>query len=216
MSEPPGSGDFDVLVAVDELDDLIHNARAMPLSDNVRIHPDELNAAVARVREGAEVIFAGAEARTLGIVAQLEEVAREAIPVPLLREVRVDRERVYELLDQIRANIPDDIRILRGDGPAPDRPLPDSYLALDVVDDLVRDARTAPLSDMVRFDPAELSAAVERVRSAVVLEGASAALPIVDRLRDMIDTAKKVPFSSDIKLDREELYDVIDVVRAEL
>ena len=41
----------DLLVAIDSFDDLIHNARPVPLTDEVRAKREELDAAAGRLRD---------------------------------------------------------------------------------------------------------------------------------------------------------------------
>ena len=199
----------DTLIAIDEFDDMLHHGPAMPLSDRVRLKPEALAVAVARIREGCETVLAGKPGGcTLVAVARLEEVARDAKPVPLLRSVSVDKEAIYDCLDRIRASLPDDL------APDGEKWTPPAYnTAIDDLDVLVMAARDAPLSLRQRLDPAEFSAALDRARSAMVAENLSAAIAVLDRLAVMVDEAKPVPFSSDVKVDQLKMLDTLDELR---
>ena len=43
----------------------------------------------------------------LVLIDKLDDLVHNARPVPLTDQVRVDREEIYDLLDQMRATIPD-------------------------------------------------------------------------------------------------------------
>ena len=45
----------------------------------------------------------------LVLIDKLDDLVHNARPVPLTDQVRVDREEVYDLLDQMRATIPEEI-----------------------------------------------------------------------------------------------------------
>jgi hypothetical protein len=49
----------------------------------------------------------------LVLIDKLDDLMRNAKAVPLTDQVRVDREDFYELLDQLRAAIPEDIKRAR-------------------------------------------------------------------------------------------------------
>ena len=49
----------------------------------------------------------------LVLIDKLDDVVHNARPVPLTDQVRVDREEVYDLLDQMRATIPEEIKQAR-------------------------------------------------------------------------------------------------------
>jgi cell division septum initiation protein DivIVA len=49
----------------------------------------------------------------LTIIDKLDDLVHKAKQVPLRDQVRVDREEVYEILDQMRATIPEDIKQAR-------------------------------------------------------------------------------------------------------
>src|SRR5215213_9520284 len=46
----------------------------------------------------------------LVLIDKLDDLIHNARPVPLTDQVRVDREEIYDLLDQMRATIPEEIK----------------------------------------------------------------------------------------------------------
>src|ERR671918_530907 len=49
----------------------------------------------------------------LVLIDKLDDLVHNARPVPLTDQVRVDREEIYDLLDQMRATIPEEIKQAR-------------------------------------------------------------------------------------------------------
>jgi cell division septum initiation protein DivIVA len=49
----------------------------------------------------------------LALLDQLDDLVQNAKPVPLSDTVRVDREEIFELIDQIRATVPDELKEAR-------------------------------------------------------------------------------------------------------
>src|SRR5437867_10361447 len=49
----------------------------------------------------------------LVLIDKLDDLIHNARPVPLTDQVRVDREEIYDLLDQMRATIPEEIKQAR-------------------------------------------------------------------------------------------------------
>jgi len=49
----------------------------------------------------------------LVLIDKLDDLVHNARPVPLTDQVRVDREEVYDILDQMRATIPEEIKQAR-------------------------------------------------------------------------------------------------------
>ena len=92
---------MDHLVAIDSLDDLVHNARAVPLTGQVRMPLEQLETAVRQVHETLPPeLRARLEAE--GLLGRLDTLARDARPVPLTDQVRIDKDALYEILDAIR------------------------------------------------------------------------------------------------------------------
>jgi hypothetical protein len=106
---------MDVLVAIDRLDDFVHNAKMLPLSDDVRVDRDELLEHVERLRAGLRAELQEAyRAESMRMVDELERMARDAPPVRLFGGVRIAKDEVYDVLDRMRATIPEEIRRQRG------------------------------------------------------------------------------------------------------
>jgi hypothetical protein len=82
-----------VLAAVEEFDALLAQGRPVPLTPEVRVERDGLEAAVARLRSAA--------ARE-DLVAQIEGLARRAKKVPLTGQVRLDPDPIRDLLGALR------------------------------------------------------------------------------------------------------------------
>ena len=209
---------MDILVAIDTLDDFIHNAKMMPLSDDVRVDRDELLDHVERLRAGLRAtVRESYRSHTAGSIEELARIAQAAPPVRLLGGVRLDKDEVYDLLDRMRMTVVDDIRVDRGGMPAP-RADTALDLALDAVDDLLQGAKHVPLSDNVRVDSNELRRTVTAVRVAteaeITGETRQDALEVVARLEKVAADAKTVPLSDEVRVDREELFDQLDALRA--
>jgi hypothetical protein len=127
-----------MLIAIDALDDLIHQAPAVPLTDSVRLDEDVLRVAVGRVRSEATKLF-GAEPEREGSVGELcgaldglDELVGTAKTVPLTDQVRVNKERFYEQLDRVRQTLPQAIKERGSESGAP----PPWSAVLDEVDAL--------------------------------------------------------------------------------
>lgn len=107
-------GGRDVLVMVDELDDLTHDAHQVPLTDQVRVDPKRFRALTADMRSAMAVIIDD-EARVSNRpmtrwIEALERIIDEAPKMPIGPKVRLNRERVFEALDGFRMDLPDAVR----------------------------------------------------------------------------------------------------------
>ncbi len=103
---------MDVLVLIDKLDDLVHTAKAVPLTDTVRVDKEEIYDILDQMR--ATIPEEIKQARW--IVKERQEMlaeAHNAKQVPLTDQVRVDKEEIYDILDQMRATIPEEIKQAR-------------------------------------------------------------------------------------------------------
>jgi hypothetical protein len=135
---------MEILLAIDALDDLVAQARPVPLTDDVRVDPQELSGRAARIRETMPRELAGRPAIP-ELIDRLDAVVAGAKPVPLTRQVRVRTQSVYDLLDELRATLPEELAAVR-EGTAdvampPAQPVP--------LDDASRELRT--LVERVRF-----------------------------------------------------------------
>ena len=103
---------MEILRATDRLDDFIHNAPSVPYTDQVRVDKRELHDLVRRVRAEATTLF-GSEPERSGPIGQvldaldgLDELVAAAKGVPLTDQVRVNKERMFEPMDRLRASAP--------------------------------------------------------------------------------------------------------------
>lgn len=208
---------MDVLVAIDRLDDFVHNAKTVPLSDAVRVDRGELLEHVDRLRTGLRAELSESyRSASMRMVEDLERLARDAPPVRLFSGVRVNKDQIYDVLDRMRDTIPEEIRLERGGAPAPPRGTALAG-ALDALDALVRGGRILPLSDDVRIDRTALQQAVVAVRAATEDEfpgaGRRKALECLARLESIAGKAKKVPLSNDVHLTPKGVYEQIEALR---
>ncbi len=93
------------LELIDGIDDLVHEAKPVPLSDRVRVDRAELDSLVGALR--GEVAALRRSHDALGLIGELESIVREAGTVPLTGQVRVEREAVYAILDTLRVVVPE-------------------------------------------------------------------------------------------------------------
>lgn len=103
MAEPIGE---DLLQAIDAVEELIHNAPPVPLTDYVRVNQRHLSTMVTRIDECLPW-NPGSSSDTQElhrVLGRLRSVVDAAKPVPLTRWHRVDRNEVYDQLDQLRAH----------------------------------------------------------------------------------------------------------------
>ena len=108
---------MDVLVLIDKLDDLVHNARPVPLTDQVRVDREEIYDILDQMR--ATIPEEIKQARWIVKERQemLAEAKREAERI--IKEARdeqlrlISEEEVYDILDQMRATIPEEIKQAR-------------------------------------------------------------------------------------------------------
>ena len=108
---------MDVLVLIDKLDDLVHNAKPVPLTDQVRVDKEEIYDILDQMR--ATIPEEIKQARWIVKERQemLAEAKREAERI--VKEARerqtqlVSQEEIYDILDQMRATIPEEIKQAR-------------------------------------------------------------------------------------------------------
>ena len=93
---------MDLATAIDHLDDLVHHAKPVPLTDQVRLRPDELREAVAAI-DAALPPDVRRRAEAQGLLERLHAVVRQARPLPLVDRVRFDKDELYAVLDALRA-----------------------------------------------------------------------------------------------------------------
>jgi hypothetical protein len=84
---------------LDELDEAIQRAAAVPLTDQVRLNRGKVEALLGRLRTALN----NGPSELVGELDRLDELVRGAKAIPLTKEIRIDRSEIYNLLDYLRA-----------------------------------------------------------------------------------------------------------------
>ena len=105
MTDELGS---ELLEAIDELDDLAHEARPVPLTDEVRLRSADLASAVDRIDAAVPPTLCGRTeaARLEAELSELRRLVSSAARIPLTDQVRLNLEKLYAALDEIRRALP--------------------------------------------------------------------------------------------------------------
>src|SRR4249919_206981 len=90
---------MDVLVFIDKLDDLVHNAKAVPLTDQVRIDPDEINEARWIVKERQEMLAEAKRECDRMLGEAREQAIREASQTEI---VKLAERQAQEIIEDAR------------------------------------------------------------------------------------------------------------------
>ncbi len=101
----------------------------------------------------------------LALIDKLENQIRNAKPVPLTDQVRIDKQVAHETLDQMRATIAGEAAGVRG-AVARTR-LADLPELVDELADTIHNARPVPLTDYVRIDQDRCQALLDRMRATI-------------------------------------------------
>jgi hypothetical protein len=209
---------MDILIAIDDLDDLIARSPHIPLTAQVRIDEQVLRDASGRVRPAVMELFGPFPARigpiadVLGAVDELERLVAAAERVPLTSQLRVHQDRFFDLLDRLRATLPAAIVETRGEvltEPAPSIP---ALEAIDALEELAFESRRG-------VDEKALRDALSGLRTAFGdLTGPAGpdAVAALEELDDLVRSAKRVPLTSRLRLPREPLYALLDRLRLAL
>ena len=85
----------------------MRNAQPVPLTEQVRVDLDTAIGKVDEIRASLPPHFARASDQpdTVALLDQLEEFVRSAPKIPLTDQVRIDRERAYDLVDLLAATL---------------------------------------------------------------------------------------------------------------
>jgi hypothetical protein len=86
---------------VAEFDGLIHRARAVPLTDQVRLDRREIYGLLDRLRAALD----HGPADLVALLDELDGVVHRAKPIPLTNQVRVERSEIYDVLDRMRVTL---------------------------------------------------------------------------------------------------------------
>ena len=99
---------------------------------------------------------------------------------------------------------------------------------LDSLDRQIQDAKPIPLTDQIRLDKAPMYAILDEMREGVPetamladrlgysKEGLGRTLPLIDEVDDMIHNGKPVPLTSQVRVSRPRLEEIISQMRANL
>ena len=207
---------------IQRLERVIREARATPVIGGAMLEPLELQDMMDAIRvdlfEAARQlpdgrwVEKGPAAREA--IDELSGVVHDARAVPLTGRVRVDRERALALVERMRAGAHQE-RIV--DAPPPDPIDSASLMALlDRLDATLRKAKPVPLTDQARVEKEEVYDVLDRMRGAVpgVARGAPELLVPIDRLDDLIHNAAPVPLTDQVRVDRQEVAEIVQTMRA--
>ncbi len=126
-----------------------------------------------------------------------DDLRHQGKPVPMSSQVRVDKEKIYELLDGIRASLPGAVQrpqpppaappgpAAPGTPPSPPREIdvesPDRLLAsLDSLDELLQNAKHVPLTDDRRINAERFYELIDQARRDVPEAIKAAKWPFVE------------------------------------
>jgi hypothetical protein len=161
--------------ALDELDELVATAKAIPLTDQVRVSKERAYEHLDRVRRSLPSALKAAQRSDTGSPppwsAVLDEVDRlegrmHEFERPVVPWVKVDAQVLRDGLARVRVSATQNL----GPPSGPDGPVAALFMALDELDALAGDAGP---TDRVRVRRLPLFVLIDRVRTAVVEAGLS-------------------------------------------
>jgi hypothetical protein len=94
----------EAMVALDQFDALIQNARPIPLTDQVWVGRLKLEVSLDRLRRTGS----HEPSEVAAMVDELDALVQRAKPIPLTEQLRIDRAAIYDVLDRMRATIADE------------------------------------------------------------------------------------------------------------
>ena len=193
----------ETIAILDELDELVHNAASVPMTDQARFDPRTIDPLLDRLRTAVD-----GQPGLTALVEDLDALVREAKSVPLTKEIRVEREGIYDLLDGLRAVCGS----AAGDS-APTTPVPSEAAAvLDEFDDFVLNAGTVPFTAQVRLDRTRAYALVDRLRAALHDPSAETGAAL-DELDRRVHGAKSIPLTNDVRVGAVEIFELLERIR---
>ena len=151
------------------------------------------------------------------LIERLEAVITDARETPLIGGARVDKSEAQGRIDAVRAELLSLRRTLE-DGRVVTPPV-DARIALDELEELIADRHRVNREHALRL--------VRRVRDGagreeIVDPGAAPAyesqrlVKLVDRLDAVVARARPVPLTTQVRITKDEAYDILDHMRAEL
>ena len=188
---------------LDELDELVHKAGGVPMTDQVRLNPQTIDPLLARLRTAVD-----GQPGLTAAVGDLDALVREAKSIPFTNEIRVEREGIYDLLDGMRAVCG---TASRDSSSTTALPI-EAAAVLDEFDDFVLNAGTVPLTAQVRLDRTKAYALVDRLRAALHDPSVGAANAL-DELDKLVHGAKSIPLTNGIRVAVVEIYELLEQIR---
>ena len=184
---------MEILIAIDRLDNLVHEARPIPLTDQVRMEKRELLEAVSAIREHAEQLRSSEE------IEALEAMAASAKRILGSEQVRLDREDMYDQLDLLRASIKPSSPY----EPSPWNPVLKIY---DELHGLVYAASRTPFTRSLKFDAGALRHVAGRMRTAAPqnVGPGSAFYAVLDELDALART------DGTVKVRADDMFDLLE------
>ncbi|HEY2354185.1 MAG TPA: hypothetical protein VGH79_04720 [Gaiellaceae bacterium] len=141
---------------------------------------------------------------TIAALDELDELVRRAGTVPLTEQVRLDPARLDAVIERLRAAVSGG-------------PLELSY-ALDQLAELARGAKAIPLTNEVRVEREELYDKLDRMRAACARPSREHLPPAVaaalGAFDELLENAKLVPLTMQVRLDRAKTLELLDRLRA--
>jgi hypothetical protein len=213
---------MEILLAIDDLDDLVHESPHVPLTDLVRIDAHVAREATGRVRAAATDLFGALRARSgptgdvFMAIDELETLVATAGRIPMSKQLRIDKDRVFDLLDRLRVALPNAIAESRGANPVEPARNTETLAALDALGELVFESRKAVFSDCLRVDENALRDASFLLRRSVgELSGPAGAQdgPTADALAaldDLVRAARRVRLTNQLCVPRGPLHNLLD------
>jgi hypothetical protein len=144
------------------------------------------------------------------VIEEFDELVRKANGVPFTDQVRLDRREIDGLLERLRTAL--------SNGPSAVAAL------LDQLDELVQRAKPVPRTNQVRIERLEIYDVLDRMR-ATLWESADRTAPshgpsevtaALDALDELVRRAKPIPLTTQVRIDRIEIYELLDRIRATL
>jgi hypothetical protein len=221
----------EILVAIDDLEDLINQSPNVPLTETVRIDAQLVREAAGRVRPAATDLFGMVPGRTgptadiFSAVDELEGSVAAARRVPLTKQLQIDKHRVFDVLRRLREMLADALAESHGSNPPTRTRVTVILAAIDAIDDLAYQSRKAIFSDVVMLDETALRDASARLRSAVgdLTEPAgdderpiADMLALIDDVDELAHAAKRARSTGRLRVSLGSLYELLDRLRVAL
>jgi hypothetical protein len=205
---------------IDQLETRIRDARKTPLIGGVRIDRWEVYDLVAELRaELAKLVRPLDEDRVVrrgaGVWGPMEELFETVVGAGNGDRVRVDRDRLMDLVGRMREGVGQEEIVAR---PVPGTHDPAALLALvERLETLAAEAHEIPLvPDEVRMETAEIYAVIAEMRAALPLADTRLIhlLPVLDELDQSVRNARPVPLTDQVRINRAKLSTTLKRIRA--